>query len=97
MDNVQEFEAGFDQRLLDSEIEDMIKYNRNDVEATEFLLNTVKDEVALRLEVEKEWGFDALSMSGIRFGEEILLQTSNLKGNDLEKAKIKYDVSQQQN
>lgn len=87
MDNVQEFEAGFDQRLLDSEIEDMIKYNRNDVEATEFLLNTVKDEVALRLEVEKEWGFDALSMSGIRFGEEILLQTSNLKGNDLEKAK----------
>ena len=89
MDNVQEFEAGFDQRLLDSEIDDMIKYNENDVDATELLLNTVKDEVDLRLEVEKEWGFDALSMSNIRIGEEILLRKSNLKGVALEKAKSK--------
>lgn len=89
MDNVQEFEAGFDQRLLDSEIDDMIKYNENDVDATELLLNTVKDEVDLRLEVEKEWGFDALSMSNIRIGEEILLCKSNLKGVALEKAKSK--------
>ena len=87
MDNVQEFEAGFDQRLLDSEIDDMIKYNENDVDATELLLNTVKDEVDLRLEVEKEWGFDALSMSSIRIGEEILLRQSNLKGATLEEAK----------
>lgn len=87
MDNVQEFEAGFDQRLLDSEIDDMIKYNENDVDATELLLNTVKDEVDLRLEVEKEWGFDALSMSNIRIGEEILLRQSNLKGVALEEAK----------
>lgn len=89
MDNVQEFEAGFDQRLLDSEIDDMIKYNENDVDATELLLNTVKDEVDLRLEVEKEWGFDALSMSNIRIGEEILLRKSNLKGAALEEAKSK--------
>ena len=89
MDNVQEFEAGFDQRLLDSEIDDMIKYNETDVNATELLLNTVKDEVDLRLEVEKEWGFDALSMSNIRIGEEILLRQSNLKGVALEEAKSK--------
>ena len=89
MDNVQEFEAGFDQRLLDSEIDDMIKYNENDVDATELLLNNVKDEVDLRLEVEKEWGFDALSMSNIRIGEEILLRQSNLKGAALEEAKSK--------
>ena len=89
MDNIQEFEAGFDQRLLDSEIDDMIKYNENDVDATELLLNTVKDEVDLRLEVEKEWGFDALSMSNIRIGEEILLRQSNLKGVALEEAKSK--------
>lgn len=89
MDNVQEFEAGFDQRLLDSEIDNMIKYNENDVDATELLLNTVKDEVDLRLEVEKEWGFDALSMSNIRIGEEILLRKSSLKGVALEEAKSK--------
>lgn len=89
MDNVQEFEAGFDRRLLDSEIDDMIKYNETDVDATELLLNTVKDEVDLRLEVEKEWGFDALSMSNIRIGEEILLRQSNLRGVALEEAKSK--------
>lgn len=89
MDNVQEFEAGFDRRLLDSEIDDMIKYNETDVDAAELLLNTVKDEVDLRLEVEKEWGFDALSMSNIRIGEEILLRQSNLKGATLEEAKSK--------
>jgi hypothetical protein len=87
MDNVQEFEAGFDQRLLDSEIDGMIEYNENDVKATETLLNSVKDEIALRLEVESEWGFDALSMSSVRLGEEILLQKSNLKGKALENAK----------
>ena len=69
MDNVQEFEAGFDQRLLDSEMDGMIEYNENDVKATETLLNSVKDEIALRLEVESEWGFDALSMSSVRLGE----------------------------
>lgn len=74
MPNVQEFDGNFDSRLLDGEIDDMIAYNVNDVEATETLLNKVKDEVELRLTVEIEWGFDALSMSGVRFGEEILLK-----------------------
>lgn len=74
MPNVQEFNGDFDSRLLNEEIDDMIAYNVNDVEATEALLNKVKDEVELRLTVETEWGFDALSMSGVRFGEEILLK-----------------------
>lgn len=74
MNNVQEFDGSFDSRLLDGEIDNMIAYNVNDVEATEALLNKVKDEVELRLTVEKEWKFDALSMSGVRFGEEILLR-----------------------
>ena len=38
------------------------------------MLNKVKEDVELRLEVEKEWGFDALSMSGVRFGDEVLLR-----------------------
>ncbi len=72
--NVQEYEGRFDHHILDSEIDDMIKYNENDVDSTIYVLNHVKDELELRLLVEKEWGFDALSMSGVRFGEEILIQ-----------------------
>lgn len=74
MPNVQEFDGSFDSRLLDKEIDDMIAYNVNDVDATETLLNKVREDVELRLAVESEWGFDALSMSGVRFGEEILLK-----------------------
>ena len=74
MPNVQEFDGDFNSRLADCEIDDMIAYNVNDVEATETLLKKVKNEIDLRLTVESEWGFDALSMSGVRFGEEILLR-----------------------
>ena len=74
MPNVQEYEGSFDMQIQECDIDDMIEYNMNDVEATETLLNKVKEDVELRLEVEKEWGFDALSMSGVRFGEEVLLR-----------------------
>lgn len=74
MPNVQEYEGSFDLQIQECDIDAMIEYNVNDVEATETLLNKVKEDVELRLEVEKEWGFDALSMSGVRFGEEVLLR-----------------------
>lgn len=74
MPNVQEYEGNFDMQIEECDIDAMIEYNVNDVDATETLLNKVKEDVELRLEVEKEWGFDALSMSGVRFGEEILLR-----------------------
>ena len=74
MPNVQEYEGSFDMHIQECDIDAMIEYNVNDVEATETLLNKVKEDVELRLEVEKEWGFDALSMSGVRFGEEALLR-----------------------
>lgn len=74
MPNVQEFDKSFDSRIDEKAIDEMIAYNVNDVESTYSLLNTVKNDIELRLLVEKEWGFDALSMSEVRFGEEILLK-----------------------
>ena len=88
MDNVQEYELSFDQRILDSDIDDMIAYNVNDVEATETLLNKVKDDVALRLVVENEWGIDVLSMSGVRFGEDILLKEYRKKVPEASKSQL---------
>ena len=91
MPNVQEFEQSFDVRLIDEEIDKMIAYNKNDVESTSILLEKVKASVDLRLLIEKEWGFDALSMSEVRFGEEILLKEFS-KINHTKKDELKANV-----
>lgn len=72
--NVEEYSGDFSQFLPDSEIDNMIKYNINDVESTTELLNRLKDDVQLRLFIEKEYGIDALSMDSIKFGETLLLK-----------------------
>lgn len=72
--NVEEYAGDFDQYLPDSEIDNMIQYNINDVESTAELLNRLKDDVQLRLFIEKEYGIDALSMDSVKFGETLLLK-----------------------
>ena len=72
--NVEEYSGDFSQFLPDSEIDNMIEYNINDVESTTELLNRLKDDVQLRLFIEKEYGIDALSMDSVKFGETILLK-----------------------
>lgn len=56
MPNVQEYEGSFDMQMQECDIDAMIEYNVNDVEATETLLNKVKEDVELRIEVEKNGG-----------------------------------------
>ena len=72
--NVEEYSGDFSRFLPDSEIDNMIEYNINDVESTTELLNRLKDDVQLRLFIEKEYGIDALSMDSVKFGETILLK-----------------------
>ena len=72
--NVEEYSGDFSQFLPDSEIDSMIKYNINDVESTTELLNRLKDDVQLRLFIEKEYGIDALLMDSVKFGETLLLK-----------------------
>lgn len=72
--NVEEYSGDFNQFLPDSEIDNMIEYNINDVESTTELLNRLKDDVQLRLFIEKEYGIDALSMDSVKFGETLLLK-----------------------
>lgn len=72
--NVEEYSGNFDDVLKDSEIDDMIQYNINDVESTTELLNRLSDDVQLRLFIEKEYGIDALSMDSVKFGETLLLK-----------------------
>ena len=72
--NVEEYSGDFSQFLPDSEIDNMIEYNINDVESTTELLNRLKDDVQLRLFIEQEYGIDALSMDSVKFGETLLLK-----------------------
>lgn len=74
--NVQEYEGDFDQWLKDKDIDEMLKYNVNDVESTETLLYTLskKGEIDLRLFIEQEYGINALSMDSVKFGETLLLK-----------------------
>ena len=70
--NVQEYDGDFRLPLRTDSIDDMIKYNINDVESTATLLEKLKADVDLRLFIEEEYGIDALSMDSVKFGETLL-------------------------
>ena len=50
----------------------MIKYNKNDVDSTEALLNLSQKAIDLRLGIEKEYGINVLNSDGVSIGKEIL-------------------------
>ena len=70
--NVEEYSGDFNQPLPDSEINDMLSYNLNDVLSTEALLYKCKDAIELRLSIENEYNIDALSKDGMTLGMEII-------------------------
>lgn len=70
--NVQEYSGRFDEYLPTSEIDEMLKYNLNDVESTEELLNRCKKDIDLRVGIQEEFGVDVLSKDGMTIGTEIL-------------------------
>lgn len=70
--NVQEYDGDFNQWLRNNNIDEMIKYNINDVESTTTLLYTLKKDVDLRLFIEEEYGIDVLSFDKTKIGEKIL-------------------------
>ena len=70
--NVQEYSGKFDEYLPTSEIDEMLKYNLNDVESTEELLNRCKKDIDLRVGIQEEFGVDVLSKDGMTIGTEIL-------------------------
>ena len=72
--NVYEYEGDFNQFLPPTEIDNMIEYNINDVESTEELLNQLKEQIDLRLFIEKEHGIDCLSMDSVKMAETFLLE-----------------------
>lgn len=72
--NVQEFDGDFSKNLHVSKIDEMIAYNINDVESTSELLSRLKDQIELRLFIEKEHGINCLSMDSVKMAETFLLE-----------------------
>lgn len=70
--NVQEYEGRFDEYLLEKDIDEMIKYNKNDVDSTENLLYLCENDIKLRLSIEEEYNIKALNKDGVNLGMEIL-------------------------
>ena len=77
--NVYEYEGDFNEPIPSTEIDNMIEYNINDVESTEELLNRLKDQIDLRLFIEKEHGIDCLSMDSVKMAETFLLEEYSKK------------------
>ena len=72
--NVQEYDGDFNKPIAVNDIDNMILYNVNDVESTTELLNRLKDQIDLRLFIEKEHGIDCLSMDSVKMAETFLLE-----------------------
>ena len=72
--NVQELNGNFTECLLEKDIDEMIKYNINDVESTIVLLYKCQKDIDLRINIEKEYGIECLSMDGMTLGMEIIKQ-----------------------
>lgn len=72
--NVQEYSGDFGSFLPKDKIDEMISYNVNDVKSTYSLFNyLVKNgDIDLRLFIEQEYGFNALSMDSVKFGETLI-------------------------
>lgn len=73
-ENVQEYDGDFNSFLPKDKIDEMISYNINDVNSTCALFAQLveKGDIDLRLFIEKEYGFNALSMDSVKFGETLL-------------------------
>lgn len=69
---VQEYDGDFNSFVPTSEIDNVIKYNINDVLSTTKLLELKKQDIELRLSVEDEYNINALSKDGVNLGMEIL-------------------------
>ena len=74
VENVDEYKGNFQDWLPTSKIDDVLEYNRHDVEATEELLYRCKKDIDLRISIEDEYKIKALNKDGVNLGMEILKQ-----------------------
>jgi len=79
MPTVQDLPIHHDAMVRRDQIADMMLYCKNDVETTAELYNRLQGQLQLRLEISKEYGFDARSKSDSQVAEQMFMKRLNLK------------------
>lgn len=70
--NVEDLPFHHTHHVTTDEINTVLDYNLNDVEATYAFYERTKDKLALRKRISKMYGFNGLNMSDVKLGEKIL-------------------------
>lgn len=94
--NVQEFVCDWNLPLQVDEIEDMIKYNINDVMSTYELLKRCEKDIQLRINIEDSYKINCLSKDGVGIGVDILkteyLQKTKINKTTLDSLRSPMDM-----
>ena len=94
--NVQEYDGDFNRNVQDSEIDNIISYNINDVNSTNQLLLLNQKNIDLRIGIHDEYGINAMSMDGVGIGNEILktkyLQATNKKWSEVKELRSPCNI-----
>lgn len=94
--NVQEYDGDFNRNVQDSEIDNIISYNINDVNSTNQLLLLNQKNIDLRIGIHDEYGISAMSMDGVGIGNEILktkyLQAINKKWSEVKELRSPCNI-----
>jgi hypothetical protein len=72
--NVQEFEGDVSKNVSVYDIDNVKKYNINDIDSTDELLTRLTKDIELRIAIEDEYKIDALNKDGVNLGMEIIKQ-----------------------
>ncbi len=96
LDDVQDLPYEINTKLSEKQIEEIIKYCINDVEATyKFFLKSEK-KIKLREDLSKEYNLDLINYSDAKMGEEILLhflaKTMKISKRELRKKRTYRDT-----
>lgn len=70
--NVYEYGGNFEDYILEKDINEMIRYNINDVLSTAELLTRCQKDIEIRKWIEQEYGLNTYSMDSVKFGETLL-------------------------
>lgn len=96
IENVDEYQGSFKDWLPNNKIDDVLLYNKHDVEATEELLYRCKKDIDLRLAIEEEYKIKALNKDGVNLGVEIIkqkyLQATGKKWSDIKDLRSPCDT-----
>lgn len=94
--NVQEYDGDFNRNVQDSEIDNVISYNINDVNSTNQLLLLNQKNIDLRIGIHNEYGINAMSIDGVGIGNEILktkyLQATNKKWSEVKELRSPCNI-----